>query len=84
MKQPGDKVEEGDVICEIETDKATVGFEVQEKGYLAQIKNSDANLPVGSPLAIIVKKSDQVPAFSNYEFNDAIISSKAKPASEPH
>ena len=27
-KQEGDKVEVGDVICEVETDKATVGFEV--------------------------------------------------------
>ena len=27
----------GDVICEVETDKATVGFEVQEQGYLAQV-----------------------------------------------
>lgn len=26
VKQPGEKVEEGDVICEIETDKATVGY----------------------------------------------------------
>ena len=34
----GEKVEEGDVICEIETDKATVGFEVQDKGFLAQLK----------------------------------------------
>jgi len=28
VKKEGDKVEPGDVLCEIETDKATVGFEV--------------------------------------------------------
>ncbi len=33
----GDAVLVGDVICEIETDKATVGFEVIEDGYLAKI-----------------------------------------------
>lgn len=27
-KQPGDKLKPGDVLCEIETDKASVGFEV--------------------------------------------------------
>ena len=33
----GDKIEMGDVICEIQTDKATVGFESQEEGYLGKI-----------------------------------------------
>jgi len=28
VKKEGEKVEIGDVICEVETDKATVGFEV--------------------------------------------------------
>ena len=37
VKKEGDKIEAGDVICEVETDKATVGFEVQEPGYLAKI-----------------------------------------------
>jgi pyruvate dehydrogenase E2 component (dihydrolipoamide acetyltransferase) len=32
MKKEGDKVEVGDVLCEIETDKATVEFESQEEG----------------------------------------------------
>jgi pyruvate dehydrogenase E2 component (dihydrolipoamide acetyltransferase) len=37
LKKEGDKLEAGDVICEVETDKATVGFEVQEEGFLAKI-----------------------------------------------
>ena len=37
VKKEGHKIEAGDVICEVETDKATVGFEVQEPGYLAKI-----------------------------------------------
>lgn len=36
-KKEGDKIEAGDVIAEVETDKASVGFEVQEEGYLAKI-----------------------------------------------
>lgn len=33
----GDKLEAGDVLAEIETDKSNVGFEMQESGYLAKI-----------------------------------------------
>lgn len=33
----GDKVEVGDQICEVETDKATLGFELQDPGYIAAI-----------------------------------------------
>ena len=28
LKKEGDKLEEGDILCEIETDKATVGYEI--------------------------------------------------------
>lgn len=35
--QEGGKIEVGDLICEIQTDKATVGFESQDEGYLAKI-----------------------------------------------
>lgn len=33
----GDKVSPGDVLCGIETDKATVDYEMQEEGYIAKI-----------------------------------------------
>jgi biotin carboxyl carrier protein len=36
--QPGDKVEPGEVFCEVETDKATVAWESTEEGYLAQVR----------------------------------------------
>lgn len=36
-KKEGEKVNVGDVLCEIQTDKATIGFESQEEGYLAKI-----------------------------------------------
>jgi pyruvate dehydrogenase E2 component (dihydrolipoamide acetyltransferase) len=37
QKAEGDRVNEGDLLCEIETDKATMGFETPEEGYLAKI-----------------------------------------------
>ena len=36
-KKVGDQVSEGDLLCEIETDKATMGFETPEEGYLAKV-----------------------------------------------
>ena len=36
-KAEGEKVDIGDVICEITTDKATVGYESQEEGYIGKI-----------------------------------------------
>lgn len=37
LKKIGDPITAGDVLCEVETDKATVGFEMQDEGFLAQI-----------------------------------------------
>ena len=36
-KQEGDEISEGDVIAEIETDKATMDMEATSAGYLAKI-----------------------------------------------
>eukprot|EP00339_Tiarina_fusa_P020513 CAMPEP_0117004678 /NCGR_PEP_ID=MMETSP0472-20121206/5558_1 /TAXON_ID=693140 ORGANISM="Tiarina fusus, Strain LIS" /NCGR_SAMPLE_ID=MMETSP0472 /ASSEMBLY_ACC=CAM_ASM_000603 /LENGTH=55 /DNA_ID=CAMNT_0004705687 /DNA_START=524 /DNA_END=691 /DNA_ORIENTATION=- len=36
-KKEGDALGPGEILCEIETDKATVGFEIQDEGYLAKI-----------------------------------------------
>lgn len=36
-KQPGDKISPGDVLCDIQTDKAVMSFETEEEGILAKI-----------------------------------------------
>jgi len=36
-KSEGEQLTEGDLLAEIETDKATMGFETPEEGYLAKI-----------------------------------------------
>ena len=40
---------EGDLLCEIETDKATMGFETPEEGYLAKVfvEEGTKDVPVG-------------------------------------
>jgi pyruvate dehydrogenase E2 component (dihydrolipoamide acetyltransferase) len=37
QKKPGDKLEPGDVLVEIETDKAQMDFEFQDEGVLAKV-----------------------------------------------
>lgn len=73
VKKEGDKISPGDVIAEIETDKATVAFEATEPGFLAKIlKPSGAkNIAVGEPVAIVVAKKELVSKFTNYVHSDA-------------
>ncbi|MED6238033.1 hypothetical protein ATANTOWER_005338 [Ataeniobius toweri] len=67
-KKVGEKLSEGDLLAEIETDKATIGFEVQEEGYLAKILISEGtrDVPLGMPLCIIVEKESDIGAFQDY------------------
>ncbi|KAM0013430.1 putative dihydrolipoyllysine-residue acetyltransferase [Helianthus debilis subsp. tardiflorus] len=61
-KKEGDKIEVGDIICEIETDKATLEFESLEEGFLAKILVPDGakDVPVGQPIAVTVEDLDDI------------------------
>lgn len=47
----------GDVLCEVETDKATIAWEAQEEGFIAAILLQDGSkdVAVGTPAAVIVE-----------------------------
>ena len=50
---PGDKVKRGQVIAEIETDKATMEFESFDAGVVLELVASEGQtLPIGSPIAV--------------------------------
>jgi len=58
----GDKVEKGDVIFEIETDKATLEMESPAEGFVKHILvEVDQTLPVGELLMILGGKDEEVP-----------------------
>ncbi|XVF23422.1 hypothetical protein REPUB_Repub13aG0036600 [Reevesia pubescens] len=63
-KKEGDKIEVGDVICEIETDKATLEFESLEEGYLTKIlaPEGSKDVAVGQPIAVTVEDPDDIEA----------------------
>src|SRR5580704_18261396 len=53
-KQPGDTVAIGDVLVEIETDKAVMEYEAYEAGTLAEILVPEGrNADIGVPIALL-------------------------------
>ena len=63
LKKVGDKVEEGDILAEIETDKATMEFESFHEGTLLYIGvNEGETAPVDSLLAIIGEEGEDYKA----------------------
>src|ERR1700719_5369899 len=56
VKHQGDKVKSGDIIAEIETDKATMEVEATDEGTLGQIlvPEGTADVAVNTPIATIL------------------------------
>lgn len=60
-KKEGDKVEVGDVIAEVETDKAVMDLESPEPGVLRRyLILEGATVPVGAPIAIIAEANESI------------------------
>lgn len=63
LKKVGDKISEGDILAEIETDKATMEFESFNEGTLLHIGiQAGETAPVDSLLAIIGKEGEDISA----------------------
>jgi pyruvate dehydrogenase E2 component (dihydrolipoamide acetyltransferase) len=64
LKKEGEKVVAGDIIAEIETDKATMEVEAVDEGVLGKILVADGTtgVKVNDPIAILVNEGEAVPA----------------------
>ncbi|MBA4219267.1 MAG: pyruvate dehydrogenase complex E1 component subunit beta [Methylobacterium sp.] len=64
LKAEGDKIKAGDIIAEIETDKATMEVEAVDEGVLAKILIADGtdNVAVNTPIAVIAADGEDVSA----------------------
>ncbi|UOG61909.1 dihydrolipoamide acetyltransferase family protein [Leptospira noguchii] len=61
IKQKGDPVSPGEIIAEVETDKAVMEMEAFETGTLLEILAPEGTLiPVGAPVAIIGKQGEDI------------------------
>lgn len=66
LKKVGDKISEGDILAEIETDKATMEFESFHNGVLLHIGiNEGETAPVDSVLAIIGNEGEDIQSLLN-------------------
>lgn len=68
VKKEGDKISAGQVIAEIETDKATMEVEAVEEGILAKIlvKEGSQNVPVNALIAVLLEEGEDKSAVDNF------------------
>lgn len=64
LVKEGDTVQSGDVIAEIETDKATMEFEAADDGIVGRILVTDgtAGVAVNTPIALLLEEGEAVSA----------------------
>jgi pyruvate dehydrogenase E2 component (dihydrolipoamide acetyltransferase) len=54
LKQPGEHIERGEIVAEIETDKATMELEAYDSGVLEKILvEAGQTVPIGQPIAVV-------------------------------
>ena len=64
LKKEGDKVKAGDILAEIETDKATMEYEAVDEGTIAKIivPEGTQDVAVNAPIAVLAAEGEDVKA----------------------
>lgn len=76
LKAEGEKIEKGDMLADIETDKATLQVESSASGVVFKhLVEANTTVPIGSPIAVIAAEGEQVDL-------DKLLGGKAQPAAE--
>src|SRR5580693_2441644 len=80
VKQVGEEIHAGDVIAEIETDKATMEVEAVDEGKLTQIlvPEGTEGVPVNTPIAVLAANGEDASAAAS-----GAAAAKAPPAAAP-
>src|SRR5690242_21774032 len=68
LKKEGDTVHSGDVIAEIETDKATMEYEAVDEGRLGKIivPEGAQGIKVNAPIAVLLEEGEDVGALDGF------------------
>lgn len=88
LVKEGDEVRAGDIIAEIETDKATMEFEAVDEGRIGKLLVGDGEeaIPVNTPIAVMLEEGEDDDALSGYTpeaGNAAPGASEAAASSQP-
>jgi pyruvate dehydrogenase E2 component (dihydrolipoamide acetyltransferase) len=80
LKKEGDTVDAGDVLCEIETDKATMEVEAVDEGTLGKIlvPEGSEGVAVNTPIALLLEEGEDSSALDG-----ATAAPAPKPAAKP-
>lgn len=84
-KNVGDEISAGDILCDIQTDKATMEMESMEDGFLAKIlvPAGDTDVPVGQPVAVLCETKEDLAAFASFSAADCGEGEAAPPTNAP-
>ncbi|WP_315832957.1 pyruvate dehydrogenase complex dihydrolipoamide acetyltransferase [Bradyrhizobium prioriisuperbiae] len=85
LKKEGDKVKSGDVIAEIETDKATMEVEAVDEGTIAKIlvPEGTADVPVNDVIAVLASEGEDVKSAASASAAPALAKAEAPKAESP-
>ena len=80
LKKEGDAVKSGDVIAEIETDKATMEVEAVDEGTLGKIlvPEGTSDVAVNTPIAMILGEGEDAAALKNGQTAPAAATAPAR------
>lgn len=79
IKKEGDKIKAGEVIAEIETDKATMEVEAVDEGVLGKIlvKEGTENVAVNSAIALLLEDGEDKKVLDGYKVSGAPVAAAA-------
>lgn len=65
----GTEITAGDILADIETDKATLPWENQDDGFIAKLlrPSGSKDIPVGTPLVVLVEEKDHISKFKDFK-----------------
>ena len=85
LVKEGDKVKSGQILAEIETDKATMEFEAVDEGTVGKllVAEGSANVKVNTPIAVMVEEGEELSAASSSAAGGASVAVESRAEARP-
>src|SRR5688572_24300798 len=84
VKKEGDQVSPGDLVAEVETDKANMDFNIEDEGTLLKLLAKEGDtIKLGAPVAILGNPGEDVGALVAEAKGGGNGQAKAAPAAAP-